>query len=69
MASAAIDYWILMVNSDNRLKVILGNEEIQDLTIKISVKKSEGNTAEYSKFWTVTPSMIDSLETFIVDIT
>jgi hypothetical protein len=60
------DAWIWTVNSEVRLKLMLGNQEVEELARNAIIKKFPSEISQYSQFWTVTPLIIDSLMAYIV---
>ncbi|CAF3885864.1 unnamed protein product [Rotaria sp. Silwood1] len=60
------DKWILTIKSEIRVKLMLTNDDVKELARGAIVKKYNLTMAEYSKFWDVTPLMIDSLTAYII---
>ncbi|CAF1286909.1 unnamed protein product [Didymodactylos carnosus] len=60
------DPWVWSAKDDVRVKVMLGNNEIEDLARKAIIKKFDLKTSEYSKYWDILPLMIDSLTAYVV---
>ncbi|CAF1523447.1 unnamed protein product, partial [Rotaria sordida] len=61
------DSWIWLVNNEIRLKLMLGNQNIEELARKAIIDKYDLRITQYSKYWTVAPLIIDSLMAYIVD--
>ncbi|CAF3896706.1 unnamed protein product, partial [Rotaria sp. Silwood1] len=61
------DSWIWLVNNEIRLKLMLGNQNVEELARKAIIDKYDLSITQYSKYWTVAPLIIDSLMAYIVD--
>ncbi|CAF1541878.1 unnamed protein product [Didymodactylos carnosus] len=60
------DKWAFAVDKEVRVKLMLGNSEVEELARKAIENKYDLETSKYSKFWTVAPLMIDSLTAYVV---
>jgi len=60
------DTWIWNVNSEIRMKLMVGNQQVQELARNAITEKYASQISQYSQFWTIAPLMIDSLMAYIV---
>ncbi|CAF4044707.1 unnamed protein product [Rotaria sordida] len=63
------DTWIWDINSEIRLKLMLGNQEVQELARNAITKKYPSQVSQYSQLWTVAPLIIDSLMAYVASST
>ncbi|UJR17375.1 hypothetical protein I4U23_004270 [Adineta vaga] len=60
------DTWVWSTKNEIRIKLLLGDDTIEEMARKAIAKKYDMQTAEYAKYWDVAPLMIDSLTAYIV---
>lgn len=58
--------WVWSSKNEVRVKLMLGDSMVEEVARKAIEKKYDLKTAEYSKYWDITPLMIDSLTAYIV---
>lgn len=67
MQSSSSDPWIWSTKNEVRVKLLLGDDAIDERARKAISKKYDMKIAEYAKYWDIAPLMIDSLTAYIVE--
>ena len=60
------DPWAFTVRSEVRIRLMLSNQEVEELTRKAIMKQYDASIGQYSAYWDVAPLMIDSLMAYVV---
>jgi hypothetical protein len=66
MQTSKNDAWVWPVEKEVRVKLMLGDREVEHMARDAVSKKFDMETAEYSKYWDIAPLMIDSLTAYVV---
>ena len=66
MQTSNNDIWTWSMKNEVRVKLMLGNTEVEHLAREAIAKKFDMTTAEYSKYWDIAPLMIDSFTAYVV---
>jgi hypothetical protein len=64
--SSPTDQWVWSANNEVRVKLLLGDDVVDEMARKAISKKYDMKTGEYAKYWDIAPLMIDSLTAYIV---
>ncbi|CAF3495903.1 unnamed protein product [Rotaria sp. Silwood1] len=64
--SSPTDPWVWSTKNEVRIKLLLGDDAVDEMAREAIRKKYDMKTAEYAKYWDVAPLMIDSLTAYIV---
>ncbi|CAF1275980.1 unnamed protein product [Rotaria sp. Silwood1] len=67
--SNSTDEWAFTVKNEVRIKLMLSNDDVEELARRAIMKKYDLAISKYSKFWDVAPLMIDSLMAYVVQTT
>jgi len=59
--------WVWASKNEVRVKLLLGDDAIEEMARKAIVKKYDIETGKYAQFWDIAPLMIDSLTAYIVE--
>ncbi|CAF4684730.1 unnamed protein product, partial [Rotaria magnacalcarata] len=61
--------WVWVTKTEVRMKLALGNDQIEDAARRAIVRRFDAEVAaNYSRFWVVAPLMIDSMTGFVVQV-
>jgi hypothetical protein len=60
------DVWVWSMKNEIRVKLMLGDREVEHMARDAVSKKYDMKIAEYSKYWDIVPLMIDSLTAYVV---
>ncbi|CAF3891642.1 unnamed protein product [Rotaria sp. Silwood1] len=64
--SSLTDPWVWSTKNEVRVKLLLGDDVVDEMAREAIRKKYDMKTAEYAKYWDIAPLMIDSLTAYIV---
>lgn len=67
LQSSSNNPWVWAAKNEVRVKLLLGDDGIEEMARKAIVKKYDMDTGKYAHFWDIAPLMIDSLTAYIVE--
>ncbi|CAF3876012.1 unnamed protein product, partial [Rotaria sp. Silwood1] len=66
MQTSKNDIWAWSMKNEVRVRLMLGDSEVEHMAREAIAKKFDMKSAEYSKYWDIAPLMIDSLTAYVV---
>jgi hypothetical protein len=66
MQTSTNNVWVWSMKNEVRVKLMLGDKEVEHLAREAILKRFDMKTAEYSKYWDIAPLMIDTLTAYVV---
>jgi hypothetical protein len=66
LRSSSTDSWVWPTKNEVRVKLLLGDDTVEEMARRAISKKYNMQIGEYAKYWDIAPLMIDSLTAYIV---